>query len=225
MKKISDIRLYKSDVPNKDGNSLPWHLDNRKASLMAHRTAMKLREQGFSLGDFDHLYLNFTPCLMAGTSAPAERKTNERSWYRYYDVGVDQGLFCRLEEEETAVFLSAALTEVLITFFAPGEALAAMVQKAAEEAAVKGAEMLMRFKVKKGTKAQATLFLRYLDNGSYWPLLTVTDLEGRELLRQNLPGTRDLSSLGEIRLSSRRVTVNPRKNTFAKELKPISFSF
>ena len=50
-------------------------------------------------------------------------------------------------------------------------------------------------------------------------------LEGRELLRQNLPGTRDLSSLGEIRLSSRRVTVNPRKNTFAKELKPISFSF
>ena len=121
--------------------------------------------------------------------------------------------------------MSAALTEVLITFFAPGEALAAMVQKAAEEAAVKGPEMLMRFKVKKGTKAQATLFLRYLDNGSYWPLLTVTDLEGRELLRQNLPGTRDLSSLGEIRLSSRRVTVNPRKNTFAKELKPISFSF
>ena len=57
-----------------------------------------------------------------------------------------------------------------------------MVQKAAEEAAVKGPEMLMRFKVKKGTKAQATLFLRYLDNGSYWPLLTVTDLEGRELL-------------------------------------------
>ena len=54
-KSIKDIRIYSSSIRNIDGNSMPQDINNRKAILAARRVAMKLRENDFSLGDFDHL--------------------------------------------------------------------------------------------------------------------------------------------------------------------------
>ena len=62
-KPISDIRLYQSHVPNTEGHPHPAPLVGSSATITARRIALKLRERGFSLGDFDHLYLNFTSCL------------------------------------------------------------------------------------------------------------------------------------------------------------------
>ena len=66
MKTISDIRLFRSTVPNTDGNPQPLSIGSRQLNLVLHRIVMKLREQNFSLGEFDHLYLNFTTQLAAG---------------------------------------------------------------------------------------------------------------------------------------------------------------
>lgn len=41
---------------------------------------------------------------------------------------------------------------------------------------------MMRFKEKKTSKGIATIYLRLLDNARYFPLLTVTDLSGKQVL-------------------------------------------
>lgn len=63
---ISDIRVYKSVVDNIDGNSMPASLGNKPLNITVHRIVMKLRENGFSLGAFDHLYINLTTCIEPG---------------------------------------------------------------------------------------------------------------------------------------------------------------
>ena len=49
------------------------------------------------------------------------------------------------------------------------------------------------------------------------------DIDGNEIFSANLPETIDLNIIGEIQLSSKKVTVKPRKNAFTKGLEPISF--
>lgn len=224
MKIISDIRLYKSDVENIDGNSLPSAFGDKKINAVVRRVVMKLREQNFSLGDFHHLYLNFTPCLPDGAIQPAKRSIDRYyPWYRYYDIGISTELFNNLESERCQKTILLLMRQTLVQFFAPDDCSKKIIKEAIEEAVMKGEEMLMRFKEKKSAKHRAVVYLRYLDNANYLPLLCVYDLQENEVLRETLSQTADLSPIGEIQLSSRRVTIKPRKNSFAKGLEAVSF--
>ena len=49
-KPICDIRLYRSNVENIDGNSLPESFASPKLNIIITRLVMKLREKGFALG-------------------------------------------------------------------------------------------------------------------------------------------------------------------------------
>lgn len=226
MKAISDIRLYKSLVENIPGNSMPSDFGDRSLNLIERRIAMKLREQAFSLGEFDHLYLNFTTCLPDNTILPSKREADRyHSWYRYYDIGVSQELFEHLGSSDTVAVIIALLKQTLLQYFAPDEPARNIIEAAVEEAVTKGPEMLIRFKEKKAAKTAAVIYLQLLDNAQYQPILSVCDLQGNELLREALALTIDFSSLGEIQLGSRKVTVKPRKNVFAKDLQPATFTF
>ena len=228
MKTIRDIRLYASSVQDKFGYIDPFgtNKNNRSANLMARRVTMKLREGGFSLGEFDHLYLIFTVCLPVGTIIPSKKPVDKlHSWHREYEVGISQKLFDKYEQEESVVALSEHLEQTLIKFFAPDETLVQQVKNAVKEAVSKGPEMLMRFKEKKAAKTRAVIFLSLLDSAEYLPVLCVYDLQGNELLHEPLAKTNDFSSLGDIQLSSKKVTIKPRKNVFAKELEPVTFFF
>lgn len=55
------------------------------------------------------------------------------------------------------------------------------------------------------------------------PLLQVMDTNGKKVLFRDLPEIFDLSFLGEIQLSSKRIIIKPRKNAFTKDLTPITF--
>jgi len=77
MKLISDIRLYKSRNGNIDGNSLPGRFAETHTNIVTTRLVMKLRETNFSLGDFDHLYINFTPLLDAGECESSLRSVDK----------------------------------------------------------------------------------------------------------------------------------------------------
>lgn len=79
----------------------------------------------------------------------------------------------------------------------------------------------MKFKEKRASKNKAIIYLRYLDNTRYLPLLRVWDLEDNLLLEKDLPETSSFDAYGEIQLSVRKVTIKPRKNSFSKNLKPI----
>ncbi len=110
MKLISDIRLFQGYVENIDGNSLPQYLGNKNLEATAKRIAMKLREQKVSLGEFDHLYLNFTTCKVDGIIAPAKRSRDPyHPWYRYCDIQVtEEELSALVQETQTEKFLEYA---------------------------------------------------------------------------------------------------------------------
>lgn len=217
---IADIRLFHSTVENKDGNTLPSDYGNKSLNVILHRVVMKLREQGFTLGDFNHLYLNFTPCVAEGEIRPAARSVErEFAWFRYYDVGVSE----EFAEKQDLNEIFALIKRVLLLQF-PQNATET-VETAFSSALAEGENMLMRFKEKKAAKTTAVVFLRFLDNARYLPLLCVYDAEGKEILRRDLPASIELLQIGEIALSSKKVTVKPRKSVFAKDLEPITFEF
>ena len=81
----------------------------------------------------------------------------------------------------------------------------------------------MHFKEKKTSIGKATIYLRLLNNASYLPLLSVTNTAGEEIVRKSLPETIDLGTIGEIKLSRKKVTVMPRKNAIIEDAEPISF--
>ena len=211
MKIISDIRLYKSTELNSHTD-----IGNKEINIAVKRVVMKLREYAFSLGEFDHLYLNFTICKPKGTFELIDKVDPYHPWYRYCDIGVTQSEY----ENLTIQLVYEKINLVLVNLFNIAEDV---IQNAITEAQ-KGSEMQMFFKEKKSAKATATIFLRLLDSGKYFPLLCVTDLDGHELLRKDLPETIDLNIIGEIQLSSKKVTIKPRKNTFTVDLKPITFA-
>ena len=211
MKIISDIRLYKSTELNSYTD-----IENKEINIAVQRVVMKLREYGCSLGEFDHLYLNFTTAKPKEAFELIDKADPHHPWYRYCDIGVT-----RIEYENlTTQLVYEKINLVLVNLFKITEA----VIKDAIIEAQKGSEMQMVFKEKKSAKATATIFLRLLDSGKYFPLLCVTDLDGHELLRKDLPETINLNIIGEIQLSSKKVTIKPRKNTFTVDLKPITFA-
>ena len=210
MKIISDIRLYKSsDVDKYVG------LTNKSLNIAVRRVVMKLREQKFSLGEFDHLYVNFTVCIPEDKIELVDKIDSYHPWYRYCNIGVTQSEY----ENLTIQLVYEKISLVLVNLFNIAEDV---IQDAITEAQ-KGSEMQMFFKEKKSTKATATIFLRLLDSGKYYPLLRVTDLDGQDLLCKDLPETIDLNIIGEIQLSAKKVTIKPRRNAFTTDLEPISF--
>lgn len=220
-KPISDIRLFMSRVPNEDGQSLPAPCGSRHISVALRRIAMKLREGGFSLGDFDHLYVNLTPCTPEGTVQMAARSVHrETAWLRYVDAGVTEA---QLADEPALDALALGLAEKCLLLFAPDESRQRLVRSAVREATEQGADMLMRFKEKRVPGLTATVFLRLLDSGLYLPLLCVSDADGQEKLRADLPPCMELHALGEIRLTRRTVTILPRRNAFTVGMEPLHF--
>lgn len=210
MKVISDIRLYKSsEIDNRS------EISNKALNLSLHRVVMKLREYGFSLGEYDHIYMNFTTMKPADSIELIDKADPYHPWYRYCDIGVSKNEYENLENTN---FVFEKLKIALLNLFD----MQNIIEQAFKEAK-QGAEMLMRFKKKKIAKGTANVYLRLLDNGNYLPILCVTDSFENEVFRIDLPETNDLNIIGEIQLSSKKVTVKPRKNVFAKELQPIWF--
>ncbi|MBP0974111.1 MAG: hypothetical protein J5851_09430 [Oscillospiraceae bacterium] len=224
MQPIRDIRLYRSQTENTDGHAMPQGFSNFTLHIQMHRIAMKLGENGFTAGDFHHLYINLTTCTVEGKTAPA-RRTPDRyhPWYRYYDVQISQELYDALETPACIRPVTAFVKELLVKHFAASQADAALIRSCICEAETRGADMLVQFKEKQSAKNRAVIYLRYLDNGRYRPLLRVFDLHDTLLLEQDLPETHALDAYGEILLSAKKVTVKPRKNALAGDLAPITF--
>ena len=217
MKIISDIRLYRSSETE---NHISFA--SKALNLAVRRVAMKLREQQFSLGAFDHLYLNFTVCQPEGTITLIDETDPYHPWYRYCDIGVSLDEYRMFTTDDCTEFVYGKIESVLLDQFCSDEAAIEAVKTSVTEAK-KGPEMLMLFKEKKSAKNTASIYLRLLDNGNYHPLLCVNDLDGKEILRADLPETMDLGIIGSIQLSSKKVTINPRNNAFTENLKPITF--
>ena len=215
IKRISDIRLFRGNVPNVDGQPQPALIDDKTLTMYPQRVAMKLRELNFSLGDFDHLYLNLTPCLTEGTVQLSARTVyRETAWYRYVDAGITPDWqFSDMQQ------VSSLLEKALLLFAA--EDARPLINTAFAEAQ-KGAHMLMQYKEKTANDYSAVIFLRLLDSGMYHPQLQV-HWRNQLLLQADLSPCWELHQFGEISITKKAITIKPRRNIFASGLTSLVF--
>ncbi len=215
MKIISDIRLYEGD----DSKTFR----NKRANLAAHRVAMKLREKAFSLGEYDHLYLCFSPDKPEESVFLEDKVDRCSPWFRKVYIGLSQDELVAIETAEEPTQVLNLIENVLLALFGVNAETEITIREAITEAK-KGSEMLMCFKEKKTAKGTAIIYLRLLDSAYYLPLLSVINAAGDEVLREDLPKTIDFGILGKIQLSSKKVIIKPRNNVFTESLEPIEFS-
>ena len=224
MNTIKDIRIYRSQAENIAGNSLPHEFANKELSIMLHRIAMKLREHDFTLGDFNHLYVNLTTCMVDDKIAPSKRgKDRYFPRFRYYDVEISQPFFDTLETSDCIQSVIEIVEQVLIKYFCTAKHDSEFIRSCVSEAVEQEENMLVKFKEKRASKKQAIIYLRYLDNCRYFPLLRIFDLDDTMILEKDLPETNSLDAYGEIQLSSKKITIKPRKNQYARNSDPITF--
>ena len=186
---------------------------------------MKLRENEFSLGEFDHLYINFTTCDMVEKLSLSDKVDRYHPWFRYCTVHIEKDLYDKLGSIETWDYIIQWIRNVLVTFFASEDFDETHILSCVQQAVEQGEDMLMKFKEKVSTKRKAVIFLRFLDTCRFYPLLRVYDAEDNLLLEKDLPEAVTLDCLGDIQVSAKRVTIKPRKNAFTTQNKPLVFEY
>ena len=222
---ISDIRLFKSESKNEFGSYITDSFSDKKLNAIVERVVMKLRENEFSLGEFDHLYINFTTCDIAENMNLSSKVDRYHPWYRYCDVHVESDLFQKLGTPETWNDIVHWISTILVAYFASEDFDKATILSCIQQAVEQGEDMLMKFKEKVSTKRKAVIFLRFLDSCKFYPLLRVYDSEDNLLFEKNLPEAVMLDYLGDIQVSAKRVTVKPRKNAFTEKNIPLVFEY
>jgi hypothetical protein len=222
---ISDIRLFKSESQNEFGCYITDSFGDKKLNAVIKRVVMKLRENEFCLGEFDHLYVNFTTCNVDGNMNLSDKVDRYHPWYRYCDVHIDNDLFKKLGSPETWNDIIHWISTILVTYYISEDFDETHILSCVQQAVEQGEDMLMKFKEKTSSKRKAVIFLRFLDTCRFSPLLRIYDLEENILFEKDLPQTVELDYLGEIQVSAKRVTIKPRKNAFTKQINPLVFEY
>ena len=224
-KTISDIRLFKSESQNEYGGYIDYGFGDKKLNAIIKRVVMKLRENEFSLGDFDHLYINFTTCDMAEEMNLSVNVDRYHPWFRYCNIHVEKDFYNKLGSPESWNEIILHIKNVLSTYFISEDFDETRILSCVQQAVEQGEDMLMKFKEKASSKRKTVIFLRFLDTCRFSPLLRIYDLEENILFEKDLPQTVALDYLGEIQVSAKRVTIKPRKNAYTTPNKPMVFDY
>lgn len=222
---IADIRLFKSEGRTESGHFDMVSFGDKKLNAIVKRIVMKLRENGFSMGEFDHLYINFTLCELSAPMELSREVDRYHPWFRHCHVRVPREVYERLGTAESHEHIVPMIGDVLTAFFARDDFNASRISHCIREAVTGGEEMLVPFKEKTTAKRRAVICLRFLDSCRYAPLLRVYDGEGALLLQRDLPQSVTLDHLGELQVGLKKVTVKPRKNAITAGKKPIVFEY
>lgn len=231
MKLIKDIRLLELDVPNIDYNPTPYyigkiyHYDHMDCLDVIQRLLFLLRHRGFGYESFDHLYLNFTPCVPHGEIRDVNRHNiREFSWFQYVDVGCNVDLFNSWTlNEQTAFVLEAAKNASIMK--APEE-MRQIFADTFDEVIEKGATLLLPYKQKENENYLVEIMVRINDELDFLPLLRVTDKTGAVKAERELRSYgRDefITQISTITIRKSYIKIAPRKNydTEYYGLKPI----
>ena len=222
---IADIRLFRSEGRTESGNFDMVSFGDKKVNAIVKRIVMKLRENGFSMGEFDHLYINFTRCEPSAPMELSSEVDRYHPWFRHCHVRVAREVYESLGTVDGHEHIIPIIGEVLTAFFARDDFDADRIRNCIQEAVDGGEEMLVLFKEKATAKRRAVIYLRFLDSCRYAPLLRVYDGEGSLLLERDLPQMVTLDALGELQVGLKKVTVKPRKNALTAGKKPIIFEY
>ena len=231
MKLIQDIRLFESDVPDIDGiapcNYIGkiYHYDHMECLDVIQRLLFLLRHRGFGYDGFDHLYLNFTPCIPHGEIRDAEQHNiREFSWLHYVEVGCDAQRFNSWNtKEQTSFLLEAAKNASMMK--SPVE-LRQVFADTFDEVIKKGANLLLPYRRKENDNHIVEVLVRISDELDFLPLIRVTGRDGTIKAEQALRSYgRDefITQISAITMGKSYVKIAPRKNydTEYYGLKPV----
>lgn len=222
---IKDIRLFISGSNNETGTDFTTSFGDKKLNAIVKRIVMKLRENEFSLGDFDHLYINFTTFDMAERMSLSDEADRYFPWYRECTMPVETDLYNNLHLPEAYKDIIHRVSTALVTYFSSEDFDKSRILSCVQQAVEQGEEMLMKFKEKTTTKRKAVIYLRFLDTCRFYPLLQINDMENHLLFEKDLPETVTLDYLGEIQVSTKRVTIKPRKNAYTTQKDALLFEY
>ena len=231
MKRIADIRLYESDVPNVDYSSWPhdmgriYDYDHMACLEVIQRLLFLLRYRGFGFEKFDHLYVNFTPCAPQGGVRNVNRSYQyEAARIRHVDVGCDEEIFNSWEQDAKQHFVLNGIRQAVL-LKAP-EDMRDLFSQTFEEVLKQGENLLIPYKVKENADYRVEVLTRIDDEVDFLPLIRVSDKAGNVVAERQLRGYgRDefITQISTITIGKRYVKINNRKNWYADfyGLKPI----
>ncbi len=229
MNLIKDIRLFEADEPNQDGYSFPHYIgtiyayDSGECQPVIDRLMFLLRHKGFSLGAFDHLYLNLTTQLPHGEILISNRIDRYHPWYRFADMGCDVQQFNSWELSQKSEFVLSSIRRA-IGLFVDAES-AQVADDCFEEVLRYGEELAIPYKEKQGDPYTVRILVKITDDLDFIPIVRV--LDGDTLVREVVlpPYSRDpfILQFGTINIGKKSVRIVPRKSYDAEyyELKPI----
>ncbi len=235
LKLIKDIRLLESDVPNVDGNATPYYMgklylyDHMECLDVIQRLLFLLRHRGFGFHTFDHLYVNFTPCVPHGEVRNVNRyNIREFSWYEYVDIGCDVTIFNHLAPEEKNAFVLDAIKKAAL-LKAP-EDQRQLFADTFSDVLREGSRLLLPYKQKENQDYSVQILTRINDDVDFIPLIRVTDKSGALKVQQELRCYgRDefISQIGTVTIGKHSLRIVPRKNWYADfyNLKPIKLEW
>ena len=222
-KLIADIRLFESDMPNTDGNPTPHYIgkiyqyDHMECLDVIQRLLFLLRYRCFGFDGFDHLYLNFTPCLPHGEVCDVNRyNIREFSWYHYVDIGCDTQIFNDLSLEEKNYFILESAKKASILKASADQVK--LFEATYNEVFQNGDRLLLPYKKKDNQNYIVEIFTRITDEVAFIPLIRVTDKNGVIITEQELRSYgRDefIYQIGTITIGKTSARIIPRKNSYS----------
>ena len=219
---IKDIRFF-SEHP--DPMLAKYHIHGMKDILQ--RLLLLLRHEGFTFGDFDHLYMNYTPSLPHGEVRPSQRPVDRyHPWLRYTDAGCDIGLFRAMTLEEQRRFLSETLRKAVRLH--ADEANCAIFDRCYDRVMELGSALVIPYKEKTGAHLRITVSTTIDDDARFHPIVRIYDKADTLLLEEHLKSCgRDafLAQFGTISLGKRTVRIDPRKGWLLESQKVHQLKF
>ena len=217
-KLIADIRYFASEYTNEDSSpSGCSFLFNYPKSLnyWGARIAVLLRGSGFSLGTYDHLYINFTSAISEGSILPSEKSFEK--WLRYVNFGVSFHHLNSLSEPELETFLIRSTFEVLFKLFENNQNSQTIIKSAEEEINKHGSDIELPVKTKetKSYAVKVTYKLRPKGSSSYGIVNYINHKSGLSFSKRfvDLKGPSDIFPLvGSISIKEGIIIIKPRSS-------------
>jgi hypothetical protein len=229
MNLIKDIRLFESNETNEPGYGFPCYIgklytfDSTECQEVIDRLMFLLRHMGFSFGEFDHLYLNFTTQIPHGELLASNRIDRYHTWYRFVDAGCDVPTFNSWTLTQKNDFVISTIRRAIGLFTAVEGAK--VVDDSFDAVLRYGAELAIPYKEKLGDPYTVRVLVKITDDLDFIPVVRVFNSD--TLVSETVlpPYSRDpfILQFGTITVGKKAVRITPRKSYEAEyyELKPI----
>ena len=213
MKLIQDIRFF-SEHP--DPMLAKYHIHGMKDILQ--RLLFLLRHEGFTFGDFDHLYMNYTPSLPHGEVRRSPQPVDRyHPWLRYTDAGCAIDIFTSMTVSEQRQFLAQTIQKAF--HLHADEENRFIFDRCYERVMALGPALVIPYKEKSGEHLRIAISTTIDDDARFHPIVRIYDKADTLLLEEHLKSCgREafLAQFGTITLGKRTVRIDPRKSDFLR---------